>query len=206
MQFTRIAPLTFESLLTAEPSTCPSTPPALPARCASYNQKTIQELFTLDYGRMNATLGVELPLTNFQTQTTVPLGYVDWPTELLQDGQTQIWKLTHNGVDTHFIHFHLFNVQVVNRIGWDGAVKPPDANELGWKDTVRMNPLEDIVVALQPVSQTLPFPLPDSIRSLDVTMMDGMVSPAISGIDPATGNAIVGGAGTPNAKGDFGQE
>jgi FtsP/CotA-like multicopper oxidase with cupredoxin domain len=174
-------------------------------------QKAIQELFTLDYGRMNATLGTEIPLTNFLNQTTLPFGYAEWATEIIQDSKDpnvlpQIWKLTHNGVDTHFIHFHLFNVQVVNRIGWDGAVKPPDANELGWKDTVRMNPLEDIVVALQPVSQTLPFPLPDSIRSLDVTMMDGMVSPAISGIDPATGNAIVGGAGTTNAKVNFGQE
>ena len=55
-----------------------------------------------------------------------------------------MWKITHNGVDTHSIHFHLFNVQVINRVGWDGAVKPPDPNELGWKETVRMNPLEDI--------------------------------------------------------------
>ena len=64
---------------------------------------------------------------------------------------TQIWKITHNGVDTHAIHFHLFNVQVINRVGWDGAIRPPDANELGWKDTVRMNPLEDIIVALRPI-------------------------------------------------------
>jgi len=41
-----------------------------------------------------------------------------------------------------------------------------------------MNPLEDIVVALQPVSQSLPFPLPDSIRSLDPTMPDGVQSRA----------------------------
>lgn len=177
----------------------------------NYEQKAIQELFTLDYGRMNATLGTELPLTNFLVQTTLPYGYSEWATEILQDSKDptvlpQLWKLTHNGVDTHFIHFHLFNVQVINRIGWDGAVKPPDANELGWKDTVRMNPLEDIVVALQPVSQQLPFPLPDSIRSLDVTMPDNMVSPAISGIDPATGNAIPGGLGTTNARVNFGQE
>jgi len=166
-------------------------------------QKTIQELFTLDYGRMNATLGVELPLTNFQTQTTVPLGYVDWPTELLQDGQTQIWKITHNGVDTHFIHFHLFNVQVINRMGWDGSVRAPDQNELGWKDTVRMNPLEDIVVALQPVKPNLPFPLPDSVRLNDVTMPAGNADPAISGLDPLTGN---GGISTTNALVNFGWE
>jgi len=177
----------------------------------NYEQKAIQELFTLDYGRMNATLGTELPLTNFLAQTTLPFGYAEWATEILQDSKDptvlpQLWKITHNGVDTHFIHFHLFNVQVINRVGWDGAVKPPDANELGWKDTVRMNPLEDIVVALQPVSQTLPFPLPDSIRSLDPTMPDGVVDPAISGVDPATGNAIRGGFGTTNAKVNFGQE
>src|SRR5215472_1785653 len=178
----------------------------------NYDQKAIQELFTLDYGRMNATLGTELPLTNFLTQTALPFGYAEWPTEIIKDSANdttvppQIWKLTHNGVDTHFIHFHLFNVQVINRIGWDGAVKPPDANELGWKDTVRMNPLEDIVVALQPVSQQLPFPLPDRVRSLDVTMPDNMASPAISGIDPATGNAIPGGLGTTNATINLGWE
>jgi len=36
-------------------------------------------------------------------------------------------------------HVHLYNAQVVNRVGWDGAIRPPDPNELGWKDTIRMN-------------------------------------------------------------------
>jgi FtsP/CotA-like multicopper oxidase with cupredoxin domain len=150
----------------------------------NYEQKAIQELFTFDYGRMNATMGVEIPLTTFLTQTTIPYGYIDWPTEVLQDGQTQFWKITHNGVDTHFIHFHLFNVQVINRIGWDGAVKPPEANELGWKDTVRMNPLEDIVVALQPVRPQLPWPIRDSIRRTDVTMPAMPANPDMTGLDP----------------------
>jgi FtsP/CotA-like multicopper oxidase with cupredoxin domain len=157
----------FESLVSAENlPQCSATAPAL---CAGLNQKTIQELFTLDYGRMNATLGTELPLTNFQNQTTIPLGYVDSATEIVRQGDTQLWKITHNGVDTHFIHFHLFNVQVINRVGWDGSVRPPDANELGWKDTVRMNPLEDILVALQPLTPPTPWPLPNSIRLNDVT-------------------------------------
>ena len=93
--------------------------------------KAIQELFTPDYGRMNATLGVELPFTGATTQTTVPLGYVDPTTETIPEGQTQIWKITHNGVDTHAIHFHLVNVQVINRVGWDGTIKPPRANRAG---------------------------------------------------------------------------
>ena len=88
-------------------------------------RKTIQELFTLDYGRMNATLGVELPLTNFLTQTTIPLGYIDPPTEIINHGETQLWQITHNGVDTHFIHFHLFNVQVINRSAGTGRKRRP---------------------------------------------------------------------------------
>jgi hypothetical protein len=145
--------------------------------------KAIQELFTLDYGRMNATLGVELPFTNFMTQTTIPYGYIDPPTELIKDGETQLWKITHNGVDTHSVHFHLFTVQVLNRVGWDGAIRPPDPNELSWKDTVRMNPLEDVVVAAKAMKQNLPWALPDSIRPLDVTQAIGTTG-QFTNIDP----------------------
>ncbi|MBI5376969.1 MAG: putative Ig domain-containing protein [Candidatus Schekmanbacteria bacterium] len=156
--------------------------------------KAIQELFEMEYGRMNATLGVELPFTNSTNQTTIPLGYVDPTTETLADSitplapaagdGTQIWKITHNGVDTHAIHFHLFNVQVINRVGWDGAIRLPDANELGWKETVKMNPLEDIIVAMRPVAPQLPFGIPESVRPMDVTKpVDGVTSwPSIDAI------------------------
>ncbi len=162
-------------------------------------RKTIQELFELDYGRMNATLGTEMAFTNFNTQTTIPLGYIDPPTENFGDGETQIWKITHNGVDTHAIHFHLFNVQLINRVGWDGAVRPPDPNELGWKETVLMSPLEDAIVALKPVKQNLPFPLPDSIRLQDVTSPEGA---SIRVVDSLSGNTT----NVTNANINFGQE
>jgi len=193
LTFTPLAPLTFDT------APCAATPPAT---CANLAPKAIQELFTLDYGRMNATLGTELPLTSFQVQTTIPLGYVDPPTEIIRQGDTELWKITHNGVDTHFVHFHLFNVQVINRMGWDGTIRPPEANEVGWKDTVRMNPLEDILVALQPITPTLPWPLPDSIRLLDVTMPAGATGGNFSNIDPLTGNA----ATTVNNLTNFGWE
>ena len=134
---------------------------------------------------MNATLGTELPLSNFLTQTTIPLGYIDPPTEIIKHGETQLWRVTHNGVDTHLIHFHLFDVQVINRVGWDGTVRPPDANELGWKDTVRMNPLEDIIVALRPEHMTLPFKVPDSVRLMDTTRPAGTTT-QFTGVDPFT--------------------
>lgn len=161
--------------------------------------KAIAEEFEQNYGRMNSTLGVEMPNTNFQNQTTIMLGYVDPVTEDLTDSMnpigsptgdgTQLWKITHNGVDTHAMHFHLFDVQVVNRVGWDGSIRFPDENELGWKDTVRMNPLEDAIVALRPISPKLPFGVPDSIRPLDPTMPIGSTGQFMN-VDPLTGNPV----------------
>jgi len=147
--------------------------------------KGIQELFTNDYGRMNSLLSYEIPNTNGTIQTTIIQAYVDPPNEIMApslastpigaagDG-TQLWKFTHNGVDTHAVHFHLFNVQIINRVGWDGAIKPPNDNELGWKDTVLMNPLEDMIVALRPIAPTNhPFKVPNSVCLLDPTQPQG---------------------------------
>lgn len=74
-------------------------------------------------------------------------------------------------MDTHPIHFHLFEVQLINRIGWDGFVRLPDPNELGWKDTVRVSPLEDTIVALRPILPVTPFRanIPNSFRPLNPT-------------------------------------
>ncbi len=157
--------------------------------------KAIQELFDPVYGRMNAQLGVEVPNTNISTQTTIPYYDVDPPTEIIKSSDaatpigtladgTQIWKITHNGVDTHAIHWHMFNVQLINRVGWDGMVKPPDANELGWKETVRMNPLEDAIVALRPIIPVLPWDLPNSIRALDPANPIGS-NTEFTGVDPS---------------------
>ncbi|MGY0197256.1 fibronectin type III domain-containing protein [Leptothrix sp. BB-4] len=161
--------------------------------------KAIQELFDPTYGRLNATFGVEIPYTSALTQTTIPLGYVDPVTEEFADGETQIWKITHNGVDTHPIHFHLLNVQLVNRVGWDNFVTPPEANELGWKEVIKMSPLEDVIVAVRAKKPTIRtasadgtfrqgagFGLPLSIRRRDPSQPDGAMS-GFTQIDPNTG-------------------
>ncbi len=45
---------------------------------------------------------------------------------------------------------------------------PPDPNELGWKETIRVNPLEDTIFALRPHAPTTqPFDVPNSIRLMD---------------------------------------
>jgi FtsP/CotA-like multicopper oxidase with cupredoxin domain len=138
-----------------------------------------------EYGRMTANLGVEAVPANAGAQNVVLYPYVNPATEMIDatnlpsagglkgtpiasaaDG-TQIWKITHNGVDTHPIHFHLYDVQVINRVTWDNIILPPDLTELGWKDTVRVSPLEDTLVALRPVTPSLPFQIPNSIRPLN---------------------------------------
>jgi FtsP/CotA-like multicopper oxidase with cupredoxin domain len=156
-----------------------------------------------DYGRSSPKLGLELPNPTPTTRNFVMQGYADPPTELVMlsnpltpiglpgaDG-TQIWKITHNGVDTHPIHFHLFHVQLINRVGWDGAIRLPDPSELGWKDTLRISPLEDTIVALRPIAPDparLPWPVPNSFRALNPTEPLGS-SIGFSGLDPL-GNAV----------------
>jgi FtsP/CotA-like multicopper oxidase with cupredoxin domain len=146
-------------------------------------QDEMGEAFDPDYGRMSGFLGVELPVgSGVQRFTLFP--YLSPPTDVMETSMTpmapvagdgtQIWKITHNGVDTHPIHFHLFNVQLINHVAWDNAVRPPDANELGWKETVRIDPLEDTIVAMRPVAPTQPFEVPNSIRPIDPTKEIGV--------------------------------
>ncbi|MBE0529127.1 MAG: multicopper oxidase domain-containing protein, partial [Thermoleophilia bacterium] len=149
-----------------------------------------------DFGRMQANLGVEAqpPTPGVQNGTFYP--FVNPQTELVngtnlprhmviydtngnpvddvkvtpmtdeKDG-TQIWRITHNGVDTHPIHFHLYDVQMLNRVTWDNIIIPTEAGELGWKDTIRVAPLEDTIVALRPIVPDLPWEVPNSIRNLN---------------------------------------
>ncbi len=127
----------------------------------------IQELFEPFYGRMNATLGIEMPNQSLQVQTTLPLNYIDGATEQLEPNGIQMWKVTHNGVDAHPVHIHLVNAQVINRVGWDGTAKPIEDNEAGWKETIKMNPLEDIILVMQAAMPQAPFGLDRSIRAQD---------------------------------------
>ncbi len=138
-----------------------------------------------EFGRMTANIGLEVVPASPALQNIVLYPYTNPPTELFDgtnlpkhvpgvkmtpitsaDG-TQIWKITHNGVDTHPLHFHLYDVQLLNRVTWDNIVIPPEGTELGWKDTVRVSPLEDTIVAIRPIIPALPFELPNSIRPLN---------------------------------------
>ncbi|MDO9041560.1 MAG: FG-GAP-like repeat-containing protein [Desulfocapsaceae bacterium] len=163
-------------------------------------QDEMGEVFD-DYGRMSAKLGLELPFTHAGIQTFVLQNFVDPPTEVVGKDQVQIWKITHNGVDTHPVHFHMFEVQLLNRVGWDGFIYLPDPNELGWKDTVRVSPLEDTIVALRPAQFNFPFTVPESIRPLNPAYPLGSTV-GFSNLDPLTAQPIV----TVNEMYNFGHE
>jgi hypothetical protein len=61
----------------------------------------------------------------------------------------------------------------------------PDPNELGWKDTVRISPLEDTIVALRPVAPKLPFGIPDSVRRLNPALPANSTE-GFTSLDPFT--------------------
>jgi fibronectin type 3 domain-containing protein len=77
----------------------------------------------------------------------------------------------------------MYDVQLINRVAWDNNVRWPDANELGWKDTLRINPLQDTIVALRPIAPDVPFDLPNNIRLLDPTMPEGEVLTNSTAVD-----------------------
>jgi hypothetical protein len=56
---------------------------------------------------------------------------------------------------------------------------------LGWKETVRISPLEDTIVAMRPAIPTLPFDFPNSVRRLSPMMPDGAAIDLSSVKEPA---------------------
>jgi spore coat protein A len=116
--------------------------------------------------------------------------YTDPATEIPHQGDVEIWEIYNTSGDTHPIHFHLVNVQIINRQAFRvsnfnglpatllGPPRPPDANEFGWKETVRMNPGEVTRVIMRFDLPTVPFMVPSSPRA------------AALGITPVTGQTV----------------
>jgi FtsP/CotA-like multicopper oxidase with cupredoxin domain len=154
-------------------------------------------VYDTGFGRMSGMLGLTNPSSALGF--ILPFPFSSPPTDVvkgslestkigqLADG-TQIWRIFHNGVDTHPIHTHLFTAQVISRVGQDGQVaqgpfpggQAVDAQNLGWKDTFFVNPLEITFLALRPTVPTpseIPFELPNSVRLIDPTLPAGATLP-----------------------------
>lgn len=116
-------------------------PPGTPVR-----QLTLNEAFD-DSGRLLQLLGTNVPLTS--KGGGYGRAYTDPVTESVVAGTTEVWEIYNLTADTHPIHFHLVNVQVINRqifqnfnreATFKAAPTPPDPNERGWKETVIVHP------------------------------------------------------------------
>lgn len=131
-----------ETLLVPEGVTIP--PPGVPVR-----PLTLNETFDAN-GRLIQMLGT----ATLPGPASAGFGrpYLATPTEVVNDGATEVWEIYNLTGDVHPIHFHLVNVQIINRqpfqvVGFSGVPAtftgppvPPQPNEVGWKETVQMYP------------------------------------------------------------------
>jgi spore coat protein A, manganese oxidase len=137
---------------------------------------TLNETFDA-FGRLIQLLGTDQPLVAGVRPPHFGLAYDDNTTEFVADGATEVWEIANLTGDTHPIHFHLVNVQVLSRQAfhvsqyaggvpnYQGAPIAPDANELGWKETVRMNPGQVTRVLMKFDLPDVPFTVPSSPRT-----------------------------------------
>ena len=126
----------------ADPSALPSSLRALPRLAESAAVKTRR--LTLDES------------VNLVAESTgMLLNKTPWHAPITEKpvlGTTEIWEFVNLTDDTHPIHLHLVRFQILDRrrfegfqymtegrLSYLGPPMPPDANELGWKDTVRVN-------------------------------------------------------------------
>ena len=152
---------------------------AFPFHGVADRMLTLNEDFD-EMGRLIQTIGTfGQNGVNNQGLPTWGQPYMAPSTENPYAGTTEVWQIMNLTGDTHPIHFHLVNVQLIQRqpfkgdpSGWSysGPPIPPDPNELGWKETVRMNPGEITTVIMK-------FDLPE----LPTAAMRDAVSPRTGG-------------------------
>ena len=117
---------------------------------APIRRLTLNETFDA-YGRLAQLMGTDVAVTPGRFGKA----YLDTPTEIVNNGDVEIWEILNLTADTHPIHFHLVNVQVLNREAFNaltytggapvltpGTLRGPEPTELGWKETVKMHPGE----------------------------------------------------------------
>ena len=135
---------------------------------------TLNETFDV-HGRLIQLEGTNIPLGN--AKTGFGRAYLDSATEVISKDAIEVWQIANLTGDTHPIHFHLVNVQIISRQAFQvsnyngvpnfrGAPVPPAPDEFGWKETVRMNPGEVITVIMKfSLPSGLPFTVPTTPRN-----------------------------------------
>ena len=132
---------------------------------------TLNEAFD-QYGRLIQLLG-----TNVNMGAGFGRAYTEATTENPSAGAVEIWQIANLTGDTHPIHFHLVNVQIVARQPFQvsnfngipnyiGPARGPNPTEFGWKETVQMHPGEVTTVVMRfDLPTGLPFTTPLSQRT-----------------------------------------
>jgi spore coat protein A len=160
-------------------------PPGVPVR-----RLTLNEVFD-DKGRLIQMLGTNQPVplgmgysmdpANPDYPNNYARAYDDPATETPSAGSVEVWQIANLTADTHPMHFHLVNVQILARQSftdasgnylyangtptYTGSASGPAPTELGWKETCKMNPGEVTTVIMRFSLPTVPFFVPTSPRT-----------------------------------------
>ena len=170
-------------ILTQTPGVPTQIPTSIHGQAVGFRRLTLNEDFD-GFGRLIQYLG-----TDVATSTPPPLfgrEYTSSPaTEVVQSGAYEVWEILNLTGDVHPIHFHLVNVQILSRQRFDAvnytggaprytaAAIAPDTNELGWKETVRMNPGQVIRVLMKFDLPSVPFTVPTTPRAASMGLDTG---------------------------------
>jgi spore coat protein A len=137
---------------------------------AKVRDLTLNETFD-EHGRLIQLLG-----TNVKPIGAEGYGraYTDEVTEVAKAGSIEVWRIANLTMDSHPMHFHLVNVQVVSRQAFDtyeggqphftAAARAAEPTELGWKETVKCHPGEVTTVIMKFDLPKTPFTVPTSPR------------------------------------------
>ena len=152
-------------------------------------QLTLNEDFDA-FGRLIQLQGTNIPLVS--AKAGFGRDYLAAATEVTTKDALEVWQIANLTGDTHPIHFHLVNVQILSRQPFSshysgvphlkGDPVPPAPEEAGWKETVRMHPGEVTTVIMQFKLPRVPVDIPTTPRD------------AANGSDPGLGLTLPPGA------------
>lgn len=182
-------------------ATTPTAPLPIPTRHGvTVRQLTLNETSDAE-GRLIQMLGTNVATSTgdfsrpYWDPTNATTKALSAATETTTHGATEVWQIANLTGDTHPIHFHLVNVQILSRQAFDtnvyvglpcnalpgtpGAIAPgqagklvllgaprgPEPTELGWKETVKMHPGEVTTVIMKVDLPVVPFTVPPSPRT-----------------------------------------
>jgi spore coat protein A len=119
---------------------------------------TLRPAFRLDPATATKTrqLTLDERMNDVQDSMGMLLNNTPWHAPITEKpvlGTAEIWEFVNLTDDSHPIHLHLVRFQILDRRRFDrfdfqahgkvrfmGPVQPPEAFEMGWKDTVRADP------------------------------------------------------------------